>query len=446
MRHEAVVKAVTSTYVRLHARRVALVATVLAFVVYLLVCAIADLLVVNRLNTSIDTRLVTEIYVLNHELPHPAGAAKTIDNPPNIASGDIGDAPILAWFVPSGAKTAQRLTAESPSLPRGDLLVSHLINGQVAGRNLRIDGAAVRGGRIVLATSTAEATSVRNTLFVIEAALAPVLFLALFLVATVIGRRAASPIERARLRQLEFTANASHELRTPLSVIQAEIGLALSANRSAAGYRAALERVAGESKHLRVIVDDLLWLARLDSQAADPPDESVDLIRIVRACTDRFGEFAPCDKRVISIVETGSFPAFVLARPDWIDRLVSALLDNACRYSEEGGRIELAIRTSEDRVMLAVDDNGPGIAEDERERLMQRFQRASTVPSGAGLGLSIANAVARATAGECLVTTAPLGGARIQVSWPRFQAHDGIDPRVARRVDIAKSTTRIAAR
>jgi two-component system OmpR family sensor kinase len=75
-------------------------------------------------------------------------------------------------------------------------------------------------------------------------------------------------------------------------------------------------------------------------------------------------------------------------------------------------------------VVLVVDDTGPGIAEADRERIFERFHRASAVPGGAGLGLSIADAVVRATGGAYKVTTAPLGGARIAVSWPRHRAKD----------------------
>jgi signal transduction histidine kinase len=106
---------------------------------------------------------------------------------------------------------------------------------------------------------------------------------------------------------------------------------------------------------------------------------------------------------------------------------VSVLLDNACRYANESGRVEISVSSSGARVRLFVDDSGPGIAEDEREHIAQRFHRASAAPGGAGLGLSIADAVVRATNGEWRVAAAPLGGARIEASWTRFQADDGYD-------------------
>ena len=444
--NKAVVAAVSSAYVRLHARRVALGATVVALAVYLLACTIADLMVVDRLNGSIDSRMATRLVFLTYDVSHPAGRAWTIGNPLDVASGDLGDAPILAWFVPSGAKTAERLVADAPILPRGDLHPGHLVDSRVAGRNLRFDVAALRAGRIVVATSTKEVTSVRDALFVIEGVLAPVLLLALFLVATIIGRRAATPIERSRLRQLEFTADASQELRAPLGVIEAEISLALGANRSASAYRQVLERVAGESKYLRRIVEDLLWLARLESDPEGPPNEFVDLESMVRACLDRSRLLALRGGRVISVAGSGSFPALILARADSLDRLVSVLLDDACRHTAEGGRIDLAVAASVDRVVLAVDDDGPRVAEDERERIMERLHRASTGSGGAGLGVSIAAAVVRTTDGEWIVSTSPLGGARIRVSWPRVRAVDGCAAPIEHTVESALSTSHSISR
>jgi len=258
----------------------------------------------------------------------------------------------------------------------------------------------------------------------IQAILAPIVLLSLFIAATIIGRRAAAPIERARRRQLEFTADASHELRTPLSVIEAEVGLALNVKRSAPDYRRALERIAGESKRLRHIVEDLLWLARLDSLPEAPPTEAVDVASLVEVCANRFDAVAARRGIAISVKENGSKPPLVFAPAEWLDRLASVLLDNACRYSNDGGRVEVTVSTVGERVTMTVDDSGTGIPEAEREQIFQRFHRASALPGGAGLGLSIADAVVRATGGRSEVAHAPLGGARIAVSWPRHHADD----------------------
>ena len=114
------------------------------------------------------------------------------------------------------------------------------------------------------------------------------LLVVVFLGAVAIGRRVAKPIELARRRQLEFTADASHELRTPLSVIEAHTSLALAQERSAEWYRTAFERVDRESRRMRRLIDDLLWLARFDVTEGQPHAEPVDLAVLATQTVDRF--------------------------------------------------------------------------------------------------------------------------------------------------------------
>jgi two-component system sensor histidine kinase TctE len=223
----------------------------------------------------------------------------------------------------------------------------------------------------------------------------------------------------ARRRQLEFTADASHELRTPLSVIEAEVSLSLSAERSGDAYRATLERVGGESMRLRDIVDDLLWLSRFDSEPPPPGDEPVDVSAIAVACADRFAAVAQRRGITLSVQGPGESQPWINAPPEWIDRLTAVLVDNACRYAGPGGSVRITVTVVGNRVSLVVDDSGPGIAPEDRARLFDRFHRATDEGNGAGLGLAIADAVVRATGGEWRVAQADLGGAQMEVRWHR---------------------------
>jgi signal transduction histidine kinase len=257
-----------------------------------------------------------------------------------------------------------------------------------------------------------------------EILVGPVLLLALYFGSLAIGLKASAPVERARRQQLEFTADASHELRTPLSVIEAEIGLALSNQRDSGYYRASLERVAGEGKRLRRIVDDLLWLARFDSEPPPPGEEPVDLVTIAEVCARRFEPVAAARELQLSVVRRETAPLSIKAPPGWIDRLLGALIDNACRYSRIGGAVRVVVGRSGSKVFLAVDDSGPGIAPEERPLLFDRFHRATDQAGGAGLGLAIADSVVQSTGGRWSIGDSPSGGARMEVTWPGITGRD----------------------
>jgi signal transduction histidine kinase len=109
----------------------------------------------------------------------------------------------------------------------------------------------------------------------------------------------------------------------------------------------------------------------------------------------------------------------VTAPPDWLDRLLGVLLDNACRYSPEGGSVRVVVDGDGGRASVTVDDAGPGIDPEQRSRIFDRFHRATDQPGGAGLGLSIADAIVRATGGRWKIGSSASGGASMSVSWAR---------------------------
>ena len=112
----------------------------------------------------------------------------------------------------------------------------------------------------------------------------------------------------------------------------------------------------------------------------------------------------------------------IAASADLVDRLIGVLVDNACKYAPEGGSVDVTVGLESGRASVTVDDSGPGIPADERQRIFDRFHRSvstSTDAGGAGLGLAIGDAIVRATGGRLGVGTAPTGGARFTVSWSR---------------------------
>jgi two-component system OmpR family sensor kinase len=109
----------------------------------------------------------------------------------------------------------------------------------------------------------------------------------------------------------------------------------------------------------------------------------------------------------------------IAASPEWLDHLMGVLLDNACKYTPEQGSVDVRVTAEGHQIKLVVDDSGPGIPLDQRDWIFDRFRRASAQPGGAGLGLAIADAVARATNGRWEVGTSLAGGASMAVTWPR---------------------------
>ena len=292
------------------------------------------------------------------------------------------------------------------------------VTATINGSELRLMGAARGDDYIVIGQSLQPVSEAQSTVILAELLIGPVLLIVVFLGAVAIGRRVATPVELARRRQLDFTADASHELRTPLSVIEANTSLALAQDRTEAWYRTAFERVDLESKRMRRLLDDLLWLARFDATQGPPNSEPVDLGVLAAQTADRFAAIAETRGLHLDVSATEE-SMVVAAPPEWLDRLLGVLLDNACKYSPEGGTVRVDVAADGGRIQVTVDDAGPGIPDDQRSRIFDRFHRASESEAGAGLGLAIADAIVRATGGRWKIAASSAGGASMSVSWPR---------------------------
>lgn len=403
--------------------RVALLATAVVGVVYLVVGAAVMAIVTQNLTSEIDGDLHRAVgYFQQHDegrkQPEPSreGEWKGYpDAPPRKTPfGPV----LIAWLVgPDGTVESSETAAE---LPEAERVVAGLRTATIGDETVRLISFRSAGDDIVvMGQSLGPVQDAQRTILTAMLLIAPVLLGAVFVGSVAIGHRVAAPIERARQRQLAFTADASHELRTPLSVIEAQTSLALSAEREADWYRKAFERVDRESKRLRRLVEDLLWLARFDSGGAHPAAEPVDLGVIADRAIDRFLVVAEARGVVLVAAPRGPGQPVILAPAEWLDRLLGVLLDNACKYAGRGGRVELRLVVDGGRVRLSVEDSGPGIPADERERIFDRFHRGIDSKEGAGLGLAIGDAVVRATGGRWKVGEASIGGASLGVSWPQ---------------------------
>jgi signal transduction histidine kinase len=398
--------------VRRESIRVALVATAIVAAVYVAIAAVVLVISERNLTGDIDSRLTT---AMTRARTQPF---RTFSGSfPELPGGTRFGAPVLSWLQLGDGAIVSPVTTTA-ALP----VEPHSIGGpttlSIGGTDVRVAGGTVPQGYLVVGQSLDSVAQARSNVVRAELVVGPVLLLAVFLGAMAIGRRVASPIERSRLQQMEFTADASHELRTPLSVIEAQTALALTGTRDATWNRRAFERIDHESKRIRHLVEDLLWLARFDATGAQPNGEHVDLGVLATQAADRFAGVAET-RRLTLAVSTERGALVVNAPPEWLDRLLGVLLDNACKYAPDQGGVDVAVRAEGGRIKLSVDDTGPGIPAEERARIFDRFHRATDSPGGAGLGLAIADAVVRATGGRWEVGESPAGGASMSVSWPR---------------------------
>jgi signal transduction histidine kinase len=398
-----------------YAARVAAATTAAIAVVYLICAVVLNLIVSAHLTAEANERLADRLQDLRHD---PATLVQRVKSPAIDSDGDHdaddGSA-IFSWLLNADHRVLSR-TPGAPAMPAST--AATIKGGQALTATLgssgafRLKTASVGSDVLVVGVYPADDHRIQHWLLIGEVTAGPVLLLAMFGGALLIGLRAQAPVEESRRRQLEFTADASHELRTPLSVIRAEADLALASPRPAADYRDTLLRISAESDRLRRLVEDMLWLARFDSQPPRLDEEPVDLGTVALTGADRFRSVGPA--------LTADVPAeavLINSPPEWVDRLAGVLLDNACRYAGPEGQVKITVAATGSRATLTIEDSGPGIPPEQRPRLFDRFSRATEHGSGAGLGLAIGDSVVRSTAGRWEVGDSPLGGALLSVSW-----------------------------
>ncbi len=217
----------------------------------------------------------------------------------------------------------------------------------------------------------------------------------------------------ARMRQ--FVADASHELRTPLTSVR---GIAQLYRQGAVGddeVGGAFGRIEDQSERMGVLIEELLLLARLDSQRPLERDP-VDLLAL---CTTAVDSVTVPDRTIELRVIPGSAAPIVIGDSLRLRQVVDNLIANAITHG--AGTIELEVGTQGGEVVLAVTDEGPGVADEDSSRVFDRFYRASTDRSrstgGSGLGLSIVSSLVTAHGG-----TVTVDHARFEIRLPRSGA------------------------
>jgi two-component system OmpR family sensor kinase len=232
-------------------------------------------------------------------------------------------------------------------------------------------------------------------------------------------------LERASATERRFASDAAHELRTPLTVLRTGLEVALARDRTAQENRAALGEAHREALSLCRIADELLMLSRLNGEVM-VDRHKLNLRALIGEIAATVGPLAQA--RHIKLTVNAPEDASVNGNEGHLRRLIVNLLDNALKFTPEGGSIDVGLKTDTNRAIIRVADTGQGIHPAELPHIFDRFYRGAGSPGeGSGLGLSLCREIARAHGGDIAAANLPHGGCAFVVTLALF--HD--DPHKA---------------
>jgi signal transduction histidine kinase len=225
----------------------------------------------------------------------------------------------------------------------------------------------------------------------------------------------ASRLSEAEEQERNFLMSVSHELRTPLTAIRGHVEALREGLADDPDARAlSLDVIATEAGRLERLVGDVLDLAKLDARRFTVLREEVDMATLLERAYTVHGEEAR--RREIDYRTAVISRPVIVSDGDRVLQIVSNLLDNAFRWTPDGGTIELSLRADDGTVAVGVSDTGPGIKVEEQERIFRPFW--SRDGGGTGLGLAIARELAIALGGRIDLDTAPGKGSRFELVLP----------------------------
>ncbi len=397
---------------RRHTVRIAAITTLLVMLSYVIAAIVVNLIVTKHLVANVDTRLLDRIEDTRQQ------ASRT----PTIGPGndrDIDDAPSFLWSIsPGGAVTV--LTPGAPPLPtpaNGTASRSPFMLAVPHSDSMRDTSTAqplsrVRAWRI-RRTSSRPCSSPRSSL-------------ARFLQLQSSQGRCSSACGQPPHRNSFAGGRRNSPWTRPTNCARR-----FQSSRPRSGWRSIIRAtqmcIAKSCNELAARVHVFATSSKIFSGWPGPttsPATTVSTSPLMwpkwrkRARSDSLPSprrKASCCKPDVWVQGRSSFRP----RGELVDRLAGVLIDNACKFAGQGGRVEVSVRISGNRIVLRVDDSGPGIPEDQRDAVFDRFHRATDSVVGTGLGLAIADSVIRSTEGTWDIGVAELGGARMEASWRR---------------------------
>lgn len=223
----------------------------------------------------------------------------------------------------------------------------------------------------------------------------------------------------AKMRQ-EFTANVSHELKTPLTAISGYSELIQNGMTN----EEETIRFAGEihksAKRLLTLINDTIRLSQLDTSEQKVIYEAIDLYKIAEDCVNMLKFSAESHGITISIHGTN---AYLEGNKEMLEEVVYNLCDNAIRYNNEGGKVDVTVKPVKGKIYLCVEDNGIGISKEHQERIFERFYRVdksrSKSTGGTGLGLAIVKHIIQQHGAHMELTSEKGKGTKIEIEFSK---------------------------
>lgn len=278
-----------------------------------------------------------------------------------------------------------------------------------------------QGRRIAFADTGEESKSMRS-LVMTSLLIGAGGLVAFFLISLFLSYWVLKPVEKAWERQRQFVADASHELKTPLTVILANIGILRAHSNDTIGEQMKwVEYTSAEAARMKKLVDDLLFLARSDAAQTAPVLSSCNLSDIVWSCLLPFEPVA--FEKGITLISDVASQVCVTGNESQLKQLLMILLDNACKYAGEHGKITVVLQIPQDgRACITVNNTGEAISPEALPHLFERFYRADEARArekgGYGIGLSIAKTIVKLHRGKITAQSSESSGTTFTVTLP----------------------------
>ena len=355
--------------------------------------------------------------------------------PPQIGGGPAGSGPhvpVAVYRILKNGNYALAGSAASASIA-DDVLekaISQLADapdgsGELAELGLFYEKRTSDTGIERVAFADVSSASGWKTLALTLAGVGVVALAIFFVISVFFSRWALRPVKRAWEQQRQFVADASHELKTPLTVILANTSILMShPERTIASQSQWVESTQAEGERMQGLVADLLLLARLDAEETDivksKPKERIDLSNLVEGELLQFESVA--FERAIELESDVDEGIAMQGSIERLRRLVTTLLDNACKYAGDNGKVRVELHAQNGSTRFVVHNTGSLISAEDLQHVFDRFYRADKARTGGagghGLGLAIARAIAEEHGGTLTASSTQAEGTVFTATLP----------------------------